>query len=174
MAILGRLKIKLFWNKGYDVIIYPSRHQKNLSRASNYIVDLVMWPEFGNLAFLWQKLSQPQFYKDLTRKITFFDALSWFKFSNLGLTLGMTLIGMAPILNRVNVKPMKWSEGKQLAGYIFAHCIALAPNLPLLAGFAEHVPLVVFLCLEKQVWREKVLGIQLYLAPAQDSPQISG
>ena len=40
----GLLKIKVFWNKGYDVII--SAHDvtsKILSRDSNYIVDLVMW-----------------------------------------------------------------------------------------------------------------------------------
>ena len=49
MASLGLLKIKVFWNKGYDVII--SVHDvtnKILSRNSNYIVDVVMWPKFGN------------------------------------------------------------------------------------------------------------------------------
>ena len=39
------------------------------------------------LAFLWEKLSQPQFYKDLTRKTAFFLGWSWFKFNNLGLVL---------------------------------------------------------------------------------------
>ena len=42
-------------------------------------------------AFLWEKLSQPQFYKDLTRKIAFFEGWSWFKFNNLGLALGAKL-----------------------------------------------------------------------------------
>ena len=45
----GLLKVKVFWNKGYDVII--SVHDvtnKILSRDSNYIVDVVMWPKFGN------------------------------------------------------------------------------------------------------------------------------
>ena len=49
MATLGLLKIKVFWNKGYDVII--SVHDvtnKILLRDSNYIVDVVMWPKFGN------------------------------------------------------------------------------------------------------------------------------
>ena len=49
MATLGLLKIKVFWNKGYDVII--SVHDvtnKILSRDSNYIVDVAMWPKFGN------------------------------------------------------------------------------------------------------------------------------
>ena len=49
MATLGLLKIKLIWNKGYDIII--SVHDvtnKILSRDPNYIVDVVMWPKFGN------------------------------------------------------------------------------------------------------------------------------
>ena len=40
------------------------------------------------LTFLWEKLSQPQFYKDLTRKTAFSERWSWFKFSYLGLALG--------------------------------------------------------------------------------------
>ena len=47
-ATLGLLKIKLFWNKGYDVITSVCEQQKNLSRDSTYIEDVVMRPEFGN------------------------------------------------------------------------------------------------------------------------------
>ena len=49
LATLGLLKKIVFWNKGYDVII--SVHDvtsKILSRDSNYIIDVVMWPKFGN------------------------------------------------------------------------------------------------------------------------------
>ena len=49
LATLGLLKIRLFRNEGYDVII--SVHDVNnkiLSRDSNYIVDMVMWPKFDN------------------------------------------------------------------------------------------------------------------------------
>ena len=51
MATLGIIKIKLFWNKGYGGII--SVHDvanKILSRESNYIVDVVMWPKFDKLS----------------------------------------------------------------------------------------------------------------------------
>ena len=44
----GILKIKVFWNDSYDVII--SIHDvtnKILSRDSNYVIDAVMWPDFG-------------------------------------------------------------------------------------------------------------------------------
>ena len=43
------------------------------------------------VTFLWEKLLQPQFYKDLTRKTAFFKGWSWFKFNNLGLALGTNL-----------------------------------------------------------------------------------
>ena len=42
MATLGLRKIKMFWKKTYDVNI------KIMSRDSNYIVGVVMWPKFDN------------------------------------------------------------------------------------------------------------------------------
>ena len=49
IATLGLLKIKVFWNKSYDAIISVYDFiNKNLSLDSNYIVDVVMWPKFGN------------------------------------------------------------------------------------------------------------------------------
>ena len=49
MATLGLLKITVFWNKGYDVIVsVDDVTNKILSRDSNYIVDVFMWPKFGN------------------------------------------------------------------------------------------------------------------------------
>ena len=49
LSTLGLRKIKLFWNKGYDIVM--SVHDvtnKILSRELNYTVDLVMWPKLGN------------------------------------------------------------------------------------------------------------------------------
>ena len=49
MATAGYLDITVFLNNFYDIII--SVHDVNnkiLSRDSNYIVDVVMWPKFGN------------------------------------------------------------------------------------------------------------------------------
>ena len=49
MATPGLHKIKVFWKKGYDVIVSVNdATNKTLSRDSNYIVDVVMWPKFGN------------------------------------------------------------------------------------------------------------------------------
>ena len=39
----------VFWNKDYDVIIpVDDVNRKILSSGSNYIVDMFMWPKFGN------------------------------------------------------------------------------------------------------------------------------
>ena len=55
---------------------------------------LYMWScdqSLVTLAILWEKISQLQFWKDLTRKTKFFVGCPWFKFNNLRLALGMTL-----------------------------------------------------------------------------------
>ena len=49
MATPGLFKIMVFWNKGYDVVItVDDVTNKILSRDSNYIVNLFIWPKFGN------------------------------------------------------------------------------------------------------------------------------
>ena len=53
LATLGLLKIKLFWNKGYDVILFLHVvTNKILSRDLNTIADVVEWPSLLTLAFL--------------------------------------------------------------------------------------------------------------------------
>ena len=49
MATLGLSKIKIFWNKVYDVIIsFHDIANKIVSSDLNYIVDEVMSPKFSN------------------------------------------------------------------------------------------------------------------------------
>ena len=58
MATLVLLKTNIFWNKVYDVMV--SVHDvanKILSRNSNYIVDVVMWPKFGNFNITVREVS---------------------------------------------------------------------------------------------------------------------
>ena len=58
MATLALLKIKIFRNKDYNVIIYVHDvTNKMLSRDSNYIVNIAMWLKFGNSSILLEKLS---------------------------------------------------------------------------------------------------------------------
>ena len=77
------------------------------------------------LAFLREKLSQPQFYKYLTRKTAFFEEWSWFKFNNLGLVLGTDLKFYTSLAKGLKLKARKfWGliptfvevTGKKLVG----------------------------------------------------------
>ena len=46
MATQGLCKIKVFWKKGYDVVIFVNDvTSKILSCNSNYIVGVVTWPK---------------------------------------------------------------------------------------------------------------------------------
>ena len=57
MTTPGLPKITVFWNKGYGVIFSVDDVTiKVLSRDSNYIVDLFMWPKFGNCSISMRKV----------------------------------------------------------------------------------------------------------------------
>ena len=73
MATLGLLKIKVFWNKGYDVIISVNDvTNKILSRDSNYIVDVFMWPKFGNSSISKREVIIISILWEFEQKIRFF------------------------------------------------------------------------------------------------------
>ena len=106
MAALGLLKIKVsaikFMNFVYDAI--------NKIFSSDSIL-LQMWSCDQNLltlAFLWEKLLQPQFCKDLTSKTNFFEGWSWFKFTNLGLAQGIALKLYRSVVKGLKVKVRKF------------------------------------------------------------------
>ena len=55
MATPGLLKITVFLNKGYDVVIsVDDVTKKVLSRDSNYIVDMFSDQSLLTIAFLWE------------------------------------------------------------------------------------------------------------------------
>ena len=57
MAIPGLLKITVFWNKGYDVIIYVHDvTNKILSCDPNHFLDMFMWSRFGNASISMRKV----------------------------------------------------------------------------------------------------------------------
>ena len=58
LATLGLLKLKVTWNKGYDVItFFHDVSNKILSCYSNYIVDVVIWPKFGYSSIFMAKVT---------------------------------------------------------------------------------------------------------------------
>ena len=74
LAALDLLIIKVFWNKGYDVIICVNDFtNKILLRDSNYVLDVVMWWKLLALSFLWGKLSWPQFLRIWLEKSIFWE-----------------------------------------------------------------------------------------------------
>ena len=76
MAAPGLLKIKVFWNKECDVKIFVHDvTNKTLSRDSNYIVDLVMWPKFGNCSISIRKVVITSILKGFDKKNRFFWAV---------------------------------------------------------------------------------------------------
>ena len=57
MAAPGLLKVKIFWNKGYDVIIPVNDvTNKTLSGNSNYVVDMFMWSKFRDSSISLRKV----------------------------------------------------------------------------------------------------------------------
>ena len=73
MATPGLLKIKVFWNKGDDIIIYVHDVTiKILSRNSKYIVDLVMWPKFGKSSISMREVIIISILEGFDQKSSFF------------------------------------------------------------------------------------------------------
>ena len=67
MAALDLFKIKILWNKGYDVIISLYDVSNTiLSHDLNHIVNVVMWPKFGNSSISMRVL---------IKKVSFLEAL---------------------------------------------------------------------------------------------------
>ena len=62
-------------------------------------------PKFGNSSISMRDvISQPQFYRDLTRKTAFFEGWPRFKFNNLGLALGKNLKCYISVAKGVKLK----------------------------------------------------------------------
>ena len=86
LAILALLKIKVFWNKNYDLeILVHEVIKKILLRCSSYNVDVLMWINCVNFSIFMREV-----IIRMTRKRNFLEACTWFKFNELVLELGMT------------------------------------------------------------------------------------
>ena len=84
MATLGLLKIMVFCNKCYDVIVHVDYiTNKILSRDSNYIIDLLIRTKFDNSSISIREAIKTSILYGFGRKTDFFEGWSWFKFNNL-------------------------------------------------------------------------------------------
>ena len=127
LATLDLVKIKLFWNNCYDVIIFLHDVSDNIwSRDLSWITEVVMGQKFGNSIISITEVIILQFYKDLTRKTNFLEGCTWFKLNNLWLALGMTLKFYSSVIERLKLKVRKfWGPipllvtGEKLVGETF-------------------------------------------------------
>ena len=91
-ATLDVLKINVFWKKADDLVVFVSDvPNETLSYDSNYIVDVVMWPKFGNSSISRREAIINSMLQGFDQKNHFFEEWSWFRFNNLGLRLAMAL-----------------------------------------------------------------------------------
>ena len=91
MRTPGLLKITVFWNKDYEVINFADGvTSKILSRDSNHIVDVLMWPKFANCSISLREVITSSTLEGFDQKNRFFGG-SWFNLNNLGLALGTNL-----------------------------------------------------------------------------------
>ena len=98
------LKTNVYWNKRYHFIIYFNNvTNKNLSRDSNYIVDMMIWPKFGNSS-ISETLWWHQSYKGLTRKNELFEGMSWLKLNHLRPVLDIALEFYISVAKDLNLK----------------------------------------------------------------------
>ena len=65
LATLGPLKIKVYWNKGYDVT------NKIISSDSNYTVYVVIWSKFDNSSIYEKSYYNLNFIKIWPQKTIF-------------------------------------------------------------------------------------------------------
>ena len=103
----------------------------------------------------------------LPGRVNLFHVNSW------QLILAAYLNWLVKILIISVTESRKWSESKQqLAGFIFAHGIPLAPSLSLLDDFVVQSLLLVLLCLtevrRKKYGEGNCLGILLFLGSPED------
>ena len=90
LTTVGLVQIKVLWNKSYNFLI--SVHDvtsKILSCNSNYFVDVVLWPKFGNPNISMRAFIIMSILQNVDKKCQLFERCSWFKLNNLGLALDM-------------------------------------------------------------------------------------
>ena len=104
MATPSLLKIRVFWNKGYDVI--SSAHDvtnRFLSHHSSCIIDVVMWLKFGNLS-IRQKSREPSFWEVMDSRFISICKFGGFK------NAFATITSLSELYFRIKIYPFGTNE----------------------------------------------------------------
>ena len=115
LATPDLLKIKVFWNKGSDVITFiKDATNIILSRSSNYIVDVVMWPKFDYSSIFMIEVIITQILDGFDQK-TNFEGWPSLKFNNLRLVRGMALKFYCSVAKGLTLKQLwGWQGGQSI------------------------------------------------------------
>ena len=109
-ATPGLLKIKVFWNKGFDVITFIKNATNIiLSRSWNYIVDVVMWPNFDYSSIFMIEVKITRILDGFDQK-TNFEGWPSLKFNNLRLVRAMALKFYCSVEKGLTLKHL-WGAG---------------------------------------------------------------
>ena len=107
LATPGLLKIKVFWNKGSDVVNFINDATNIiLSSSSNYIVDVVMWPNFGYSSIFMIEVIITQILDGFDQK-TNFERWPSLKFNNLRLVIGIALKYYCSVAKGLTLKRLR-------------------------------------------------------------------
>ena len=106
------LKIRVFCNNGYDVIIYVhDLTNKILSRDSNHIIDVIIWLKCGNCYHFYEKSYHNLNFIRIWPENCFFEEWSLFKFNNVGLALCTNLKFCTSVTKGLKLKVRKfWGQ----------------------------------------------------------------
>ena len=111
LTTVGLVKIKVFWNKCYVVIITVHElTNKILSCDSNYTVDALMWPKFSNSSISMRKVTITSILWGFDQKNNILEGCSWFKFNNLGLALGVALKFYRNVIKGLKLRVRKFKR----------------------------------------------------------------
>ena len=89
----------------------------SLLRNLNWIVDVVMWPNFGYSSIFMREVIITQILYGFDQKTRFFEGCSWFKFNNLRLVLCKAVKVYSSMGRRLKLKLRKcW--GKLVGGLL--------------------------------------------------------
>ena len=107
IATIYLLQINIVWNKSHDakISVYDVNN-KTLSRESNYILDVVIWPKFGNSSISMIEILS-SILQGFDQKTTSLKEWSWFKLNNLALALGMGLKFYTSVAKGLKLKVRK-------------------------------------------------------------------
>ena len=108
MATPGLLKITVFWNKGYDALIsVDDVTNKVLWHDSNYIVDVFMWPTFGDSSISMREVITTSILKEFGEKNRPFWRVVLVQVQELGTGINYKLEALHQCGKKVKTKSQK-------------------------------------------------------------------